>query len=279
MRRAVSDTFSSPLPTRQNAAPMTDSSPLEPPALLPQRCGSCGAVLVGEYCATCGQRRLEGRLSLWGLIEEVARRVFRFDRAFAVTFWRMVREPGRLVCDYLEGRRAGIADPIYYLFSCVFVQLAVSGFTHWVAPVWQRESALRWLGQIGGVAAIKVLSIFWMGTLWRVVFGARRYNLAEIYVFSMYAFGTTGLLWAALPLIDLAVPYPLGARALTVLLATLAIEVVYLTYAIWRFSRLPLWECTVRVLVVLCIGYGLLVGLIGARPVAQLLLPTLHELP
>jgi hypothetical protein len=240
-----------------------------------QYCSSCGAALTGEYCAACGQRRLAGRLTLPQLASEVGRRVLRFDKAFALTVWRMLREPGRLVPDYLAGRRAGYLDPIQYLLSCVFVQLAVTGFTHWAAPAWQRDSALRWLGQLGGVAAIKVFTIFLMGALWRVLFRPLRYNLAEIYVFAMYAFGTTGLLWALLPLADLAVPYPLGASAVTVLAVTLAVEVLYMTYAIWQFSALPLWQCGARVLLVLLAGYALLIGVLGAQPVAHLLLPRL----
>src|ERR1700689_5756381 len=96
-----------------------------------QYCSSCGAGLMGEYSAGCGQRRLAGRRTLPQLASEVGRRVLRFDKAFALTMWRMLREPGRLVPDYLAGRRAGYLDPIQYLLSCVFVQLAVTGFTHW----------------------------------------------------------------------------------------------------------------------------------------------------
>src|SRR5580700_5848074 len=77
-------------------------------------CSNCGAALTGEFCAACGQRRLE-RLTLGGFATDVVRRVFRFDKALAVTVWRMLREPGRLVNDYLAGRRSGYLDPLHYL--------------------------------------------------------------------------------------------------------------------------------------------------------------------
>ena len=236
-------------------------------------CRNCGAALSGPYCAACGQPRLAGRLTLAGLATDVARRVFRFDRAFGVTAWRMVRAPGRLVSDYLSGRREDLLDPVQFLISSVFVQVVVSAFTHWAAPAVGRTSALAWLGQLSGVVAIKVLNIFWMGSLWRLMFRARRYNLAEIFVFAMYAFGTVGLLWALLPLVDLAVPYPLGANPLVVLTASLGLETAYMTYAIRQFSGLPLWECLSRVIVVLTVGYALLIGIVGADHVANVLLP------
>jgi hypothetical protein len=238
-----------------------------------EHCSSCGALLSGEYCAACGQRRLAGRLTLLSFLSDVLKRVLRLDHAFVVTFWRMLREPGRLVPDYLEGRRAGYLDPFQYFFSSVFVQVVVSALTHWLAPAVNRVSAFGWLGQLGGVVAIKLLNVFWMGTLWRLFYRQLRYNLAEIYIFGMYAFGTTGLLWAALPLVDLAIPYPLGADAVTVLWVTLGIELLYMTYAIWQFSGLALWRCVGRVLVVLIAGYALLIGVFGAEPIAHLLLP------
>ena len=232
-------------------------------------------MLTGEYCSACGQQRLAGRLTLRGLLRDVLKRVFRLDWAFLVTFWRMLREPGRLVPAYLAGHRAGFLDPFQYFFSCVFVQVVVSAFTHWLAPTVNRTSAVGWLGALGGIVAIKLLNVFWMGALWRLLYKPLRYNLAEIYVFAMYAFGTTGLLWALLPLADLAIPYPVGANPLIVLWVTLGIEVVYMTYAIWQFSGLPLWRCVARVLVVLLAGYTLLIGVVGLHAVTHLLLPRL----
>jgi hypothetical protein len=240
------------------------------------QCSNCGAVLTGEYCAACGQRRLAGRVTLGSFSMDIVRRVFRFDRAFAVTVWRMLREPGRLVPDYLAGRRGGYLEPVQYLISCVFVQFVVSALTERFAPAVGRISAYGWLGRLSGVVAVKVLMIFWMATLWRLMFRATRYNLAEIYVFAMYAFGTLGVLWAVPPLIDLMVPYPLGADATTVLLVTLAIEVGYLTYAIWQFSNIPVWICAFRVTVVLVVGDALLAWLFGADYLAHLWLPNLH---
>jgi len=241
-----------------------------------QHCSNCGAALTGEYCAACGQRRLAGRLTLASLAQDIVRRVFRFDRAFAVTFLRMLREPGRLVPDYLAGRRTGYLEPLQYLISSVFVQFVVATLTERLAPAVGRVSAYGWLGRLSGVLALKVLMIFWMATLWRLMFRSTRYNLAEIYVFAMYAFGTLGLLWTVPPLIDLMLPYPLGADPVTVLLVTFAIEVSYLTYAVWQFGSIPVWVCAFRVAVVLVTGDALLTWLAGPDYLAHLLLPTLR---
>ncbi len=236
-------------------------------------CSNCGAPLTGEYCSACGQRRVRGRLTLGALFSEVFRRVLYFDKAFGGTFWRMLHEPGRLVPDYLAGRRVGILDPIQYLSSSAFLQVAVASFTHFLAPVVGRVSAVGWLSRLGGVMAIKVLIIFGMGFVWRLLFRPLRYNLAEIYVFAMYAFATTGILWAILPLVDLLVPFPLGADPLTVTLVTLGIEIAYGTYAIWQFGNVPIWRCALRVTAVLGTGYALLIGVVGPGYLSNMLLP------
>ena len=241
----------------------------------PLSCPSCGAPLTGQYCASCGQQRLEGRLTVRDLARDVTRRVYRFDSAFALTLWRLLREPATLMKDYLAGRRVGYLDPIQYLISALFVQLLVTTFTHWLAPLLDRSSAFSWLwlGRLNGVLALKVLTIFWMGTLWRVMFRPGRYNLAEIYVLAMYAFGTTTILWAVLPLLDLAVPQPLGADPVVVLLVMLVLESAYLTYVVRKVSGLPVWESLARVVAVLTFGYAILIAIMGPGRLARLLLP------
>lgn len=238
-----------------------------------EACRNCGAQLAGEFCHSCGQRRFDVPLTLRAFGGDVVRRVFRFDKAFAVTIARMLRAPGQLVTDYLSGRRSGYLDPIHYFISSVFLQFVIAATTRAIAPVMDRTSAIAWLGQLSGIVAIKVLNVFWMGTIWRVLFRPLRYNLAEIYVFAMYLFGTTGLLWALLPVIDLIIPVPLGENGLTVTIVTFGVEVVYMTYAIYRFSQLSFLTCVFRVSTVLVVGHLLLLGIVGTERMIDLLLP------
>ena len=236
-------------------------------------CPNCGTALVGEYCHGCGQRRVDARLTVRDFINDVVRRVFRFDKAFALTAWDMLRAPGKLVSDYIDGRRRGRIDPIHFFISSVFVQVVIAAFTRAVAPFVFRASALGWLERLGGVVAVKILIIFWLASIWHVLFRPVRYNLAEIYVFATYVFGTIGLLWAFVPIIDLLVPLPLGESPGIVAAVTLGIEILYTSYAVCQFGRLPGWMALLRVGLVLTIGYGALVGLVGLEQAIVLLLP------
>lgn len=244
-----------------------------------ERCPNCSATLVGEYCHACGQRRIAGRLTVGAFLEEVVRRVFRFDKAFALTFWDMLRSPGQLVADYIEGRRRGRIDPIHFFISSVFVQIVIAGFTRAVAPLVLGISALGWLERLGGVVAVKILIIFWIASIWRVLFSPVRYNLAEIYVFATYVFGTIGLLWAVVPIVDVLVPWPLAANPSVVAVVMIGIEIVYTSYAVKQFARLPAVFAFLRVGIVLTIGYGVLVGLVGVDHAIALLLPPMPSQP
>jgi len=227
------------------------------------KCGTCGTLLVGDYCHGCGQRRLAGRLTGRAFIADVVKRVMRVDVAFVTTFWRSLRAPGTLVNDYLAGRRAGMLDPLQYFISSVFIQIIVSGVTTAVAPLLDRDSAISWLGQLGGMVAIKILFILWAGTLWRAVFRSREFALGEIYVFTTYAMATTGVLWSLLPIADLLLPVVLARSETWVAAITLGIEVMYLTYAVCDWMQRPVWQVLLGVSSILSAGYSILAYLIG----------------
>jgi Protein of unknown function (DUF3667) len=226
-------------------------------------CISCGTALIGEYCHSCGQQRVAGRLTTREFLRDLARRILRLDAAYAVTLWQTLRSPGRLVNDYLAGRRAGILDPVHYYISSMFTQILVSSVTLIVAPLINRTSAVSWLGSLGGVVAIKFLLILWAGVLWRVMFRSRNRNLAEILVFTTYISATTSLLWTALPVIDLAVPMDLAKNEATVAAITLGIEVIYATYAVHDWLQRSVLLAFAGVASVLSVGYFGLVLLLG----------------
>ena len=79
--------------------------------------------------------------------------------------------------------------------------------------------------------------------------------------------------WAMVPLLDLLVPWSLGANDLTVTIVTTAIEVLYITHAVAQFARLPHWLSFARVTNSAHDWYAVLVGLVGLERLVVLLLP------
>ena len=239
------------------------------------RCPNCSATLIGAYCHQCGQKRVQGRLTLRELIGDIARRVFRYDKALLHTFWRSVSAPGVLAEDYLAGRRRGIHDPVHYYVSSVFVQFLVVVVTRSLAPLMDRMSALNWLGVIGGIVATRIIIVFVVGALWQGLFRPKRHNLAETYVFALYAFATIGLLWALLPLVDLIVPAALGESPQVVAVVCITLEAGYFVHGVRDHSGMPVAKACLRVALVFALGYGALYLLGGSSDWYDYLIPPL----
>ena len=89
-------------------------------------CANCDAPLTGPYCQECGQKRASLVGPLRALVEEALEVVFDLDNALLRTLRRLVRRPGALTLDYLEGRRARYLLPsrLYLLTSIVYFALA-----------------------------------------------------------------------------------------------------------------------------------------------------------
>lgn len=234
-------------------------------------CPNCGTQFLGPYCHECGQKRIDTKLSISEFAGDIGRRVFRFDKAFAVTTWRALREPGVLAHDYLSGRRKRILDPLYYLFSSMFVQIVVASLIRAAAPVVGDPTATHWLARVGGVASLRIFMALWLSTLWALIFRIRRHTLAEAYVLGIYLFGTLGLLWMLLPLIDLIIPLSLGANGSAVIWTTFLIEWVYIAYGAHDFTRGSWWLSALRTTVVLAVGYGIPVAIVGVPRAMSLL--------
>lgn len=81
-------------------------------------CLNCNADLNGRFCHECGQENREPKLSAWGLITHFFYDITHFDGKFFSTTGLLIRRPGYLPNEYINGRRASYLDPIrMYIFS------------------------------------------------------------------------------------------------------------------------------------------------------------------
>ena len=93
-------------------------------------CPSCGASGMGRYCVHCGEKRLGAHdRSLRHYLGEAIETFSHFDSKILKTVWWLLRWPGRLSADYLEGCRVRFVNPlrlfllssiIYFLFNSLF---------------------------------------------------------------------------------------------------------------------------------------------------------------
>ncbi|MBB4639683.1 DUF3667 domain-containing protein [Longimicrobium terrae] len=86
---------------------------LAPPPPVPA-CANCGAALTGRFCAECGQKRVEGRLSVRQVAMETVASAADMDRGLLHTVAGLTLRPGEVVRDYLNGATVRWTGPAKY---------------------------------------------------------------------------------------------------------------------------------------------------------------------
>ena len=91
-------------------------------------CLNCGTPLTGPFCAECGQRDIPPYPTLSELVVDAFWELSGWDGRFARTVRTLVRRPGTLTREYLEGRRARYVSPLrlYLLASLAYFLLAAA---------------------------------------------------------------------------------------------------------------------------------------------------------
>lgn len=107
---------------------MTDATPS------PRRCLNCGEPLQGRFCHRCGQRDQPRRLPLKALLHDLLHDLWHFDHKVLETVWQLVRRPGFLTREYLQGRRMAWVPPFrLYVFVSFLLFATLSGL-HFAGP-------------------------------------------------------------------------------------------------------------------------------------------------
>lgn len=76
-------------------------------------CLNCGASVNRTYCQDCGQSiRDNSDRSLSRLLAEFFANIFFLDNRFFLSMWYLVRFPGRMTVEFLEGRRKKFISPV-----------------------------------------------------------------------------------------------------------------------------------------------------------------------
>src|SRR5687767_329412 len=91
-------------------------------------CLNCGAPLSGVFCSRCGQRDIPPYPSVRELAVDVVTEFSGWDGRLALTLRELVRRPGMLTREFLEGRRARYISPLrlYLVSSLVYFLLAAA---------------------------------------------------------------------------------------------------------------------------------------------------------
>lgn len=91
-------------------------------------CITCGAPITGEFCAQCGERRADAHdLSLRRFLTVSLASLTNLDARGYRSIRHLIRQPGRLTADYVEGRRSTYLSPVQlFLVANVLFFIATS---------------------------------------------------------------------------------------------------------------------------------------------------------
>jgi hypothetical protein len=93
-------------------------------------CRNCGDPTRGEYCRTCGQRKVDVQVSVFDLVRDLFEDQFGVERRTPATLLALLFRPGHLTREYLGGRIVRYIRPLkLYLVSSVVLFLLVGSFT------------------------------------------------------------------------------------------------------------------------------------------------------
>ena len=91
-----------------------------------EACLNCGTPLAGPFCSACGQRDIPPYPSVRELIVDAFWELSGWDGRFASTVRALIRHPGLLTREFLEGRRVRYLSPLrlYLMASLVYFLIA-----------------------------------------------------------------------------------------------------------------------------------------------------------
>ncbi|GLH73949.1 hypothetical protein GETHLI_24510 [Geothrix limicola] len=135
---------------------MSDATPSQ------RLCLNCEAELQGTFCHRCGQKAQNRRLPLKSLLHDVMHDLWHLDHKVLESLWLLIRHPGFLAEEYLNGRRVRHLPPFrLYVLSSFALFLAFS-----FVPVGSKGEGgkpghgiqLKTSGTVGGEGAAEVLT-------------------------------------------------------------------------------------------------------------------------
>ena len=91
-------------------------------------CLNCGSPLSGQFCAACGQRDVPPYPSVRELAIDAISEFSGWDGRLSQTLRTLIRRPGALTREFLEGRRARYISPlrVYLTASLVYFVVAAA---------------------------------------------------------------------------------------------------------------------------------------------------------
>ena len=78
-------------------------------------CKNCSFSYKGHFCPQCGQSSHEGRINAHYILHDIPHTIFHIDKGFFFTFRSLFTRPGRMISEFMEGKRVNHFRPFAYV--------------------------------------------------------------------------------------------------------------------------------------------------------------------
>jgi len=109
-------------------------------------CNNCRTEFEGNFCPNCGQKPNSGRIIFRESVRDVLEHYFDFDTPLIRTIKGLITNPGKLIREYIAGRRKSYSHPFRYFIFVLAIYLILKSFMDF-DPI-QMVSDLRGVEQI-----------------------------------------------------------------------------------------------------------------------------------
>jgi hypothetical protein len=215
-------------------------------AELVTKCKGCGHSGTGYYCSRCGMPYTIKRISMRGLLHDIFHLFTHLDKGFGFTLKKLIREPGTMQREYVEGDRIRHQKP----FSMFFICATIAALTrYWIYQVLLKYyqtgnvSEMNFFHEYMVIFHIVLLPVHVVVTY--IFFYKSGYNLAEVGVLVLYSVSFLFLFVAVVFLLKFAWP------ELDTMYIELPILLIYNTITYLNFFRKePAWLVTVKTVLI-----------------------------
>lgn len=158
-------------------------------------CKNCDAPVHGNFCAECGQRTSVDKVTFSETIADFWNYVFSVDAPFLVTIKMLFINPGKLLRDFLSGKRKTYYKPVAFFILMTIIYLLIRSLidhdpfvntTLQVSDNSQRQlltEAREYM--LLNIDKLLFVFVFTMGLLLKL-FYYKKYSLAEFIAVSFY---------------------------------------------------------------------------------------------
>lgn len=89
-------------------------------------CLNCATQFNGNFCSECGQKAATHRFTIHEWLHEIPHSILHVDGGFFQTFKNLSLRPGKMIREYLDGRRKSYFSPFLYMLIWCGVFVVIS---------------------------------------------------------------------------------------------------------------------------------------------------------